>query len=104
MSFSFPNKIIKKSWFSIVLLWAVGLLIYSRILHAPFQFDDYGLMMGNPNIENMHHFLQNWQRLERKGLTFLTFAWNYKIGGHDPFGYHCVNVILHVFNATFLYF
>jgi len=33
----------------------------------------------------------------------LTFALNYWWGGQDTFGYHVINVILHVLNALLLY-
>lgn len=90
-------------WVPIAVLFAVCFAIYGRILHAPFQFDDLGILMRNPNIESIPHFFKNWQALERKAVTFFTFALNYKFGGHDTFGYHVVNVLLHAVTSSILY-
>lgn len=98
------NKFLLNPLTHIAVLLAVCSILYGPILHAPFQFDDFGILMRNPNIESLPHFFKNWQNLERKALTFLTFAINYRIGGQDTFGYHAVNVALHFFTACFLYF
>jgi len=98
------SRILDKPWVVWIILCIVAFLAYGHILHAPFQFDDLGILIGNPNIESIPHFFKTWQKLERKALTFLTFALNYQIGKHDPFGYHLVNVLLHTTTAIFLFY
>jgi hypothetical protein len=38
----------------------------------------------------------------RRPIPNLTFALNYRVGGLDPFGYHVVNLVLHVLAASLL--
>src|SRR5258708_25269807 len=37
-----------------------------------------------------------WRALETRPLTYLTFWINDKLGGQNPFGYHAVNLLLHL--------
>ena len=41
---------------------------------------------------------------QTRPLTFLTFHWNYLVGGAAPFGFHLVNVSLHAANALLVMF
>ncbi|MBI4688881.1 MAG: hypothetical protein HY754_01195 [Nitrospirae bacterium] len=79
----------------------IGFLIYSDvILNAPFVFDDDDYILLNPLIRDISYF---------KGLGDLryvgnlTFALNYAIDGHNPFGYHLFNVIVHLLNSILVY-
>ncbi len=90
--------------FFIVLL---GLAIYANILNSPFQFDDYTFIVGNPVIKDVRHLFARWEEPaieKRKVLTFLTFAMNYYWGQENTFGYHLVNVILHITTALLLFY
>jgi len=44
-------------------------------------------------------FNHNWRR-----IGFMTFAFNFYLGGLNPFGYHLFNVIIHLLNAIVLFF
>ncbi|MFQ5441599.1 MAG: hypothetical protein ACE5EB_02615 [Thermodesulfobacteriota bacterium] len=78
----------------------LGLLVYSNILHAPFVFDDQGFILDNMFLRD----LSNFRYLSgTRYLAFLSFAVNYAIGGYDTFGYHLVNVVLHISNSIILY-
>lgn len=85
--------------FSIVLL---GLTLYSNILHSPFVFDDHGSIVDDEitkNIETAFKKISN-----NRYLTQLSFSLNYVIGGLRPFGYHLINNLIHVINATLVYY
>ncbi|OGX32721.1 MAG: hypothetical protein A2787_08665 [Omnitrophica WOR_2 bacterium RIFCSPHIGHO2_01_FULL_48_9] len=85
----------------------LGLAVYANILRAPFQFDDFNFIVGNPLIKDASRLLAHWEEQaidKRKILTFLTFALNYQWGKEDPLGYHLGNVILHISAAILLYY
>lgn len=86
--------------------------IYSNTLHVPWHYDD------QPNIvANRHLHLRQFD-VESVKKTFFTvagrekfsrplssfsFALNWYLGGDDTFGYHIVNLGIHVLTAFFLY-
>jgi hypothetical protein len=71
-------------------------------LTAPFHLDDFALL-SDPLITDPHLFAHaaEWLRQTRP-LTWLTFWVNYQLGGSDPFGYHLVNLLLHLASIVLL--
>ena len=76
------------------------LLIYSNILNAPFVFDDNIYIRDNPLISNLENFLS---LSGTRYITLLTFALNYWVNGYSTFGYHLVNILIHVFNTWLVF-
>jgi hypothetical protein len=64
-------------------------------LLAPFQFDDFALFT-DPAITSASGWWECWRLTQTRPLTWFTFWINYQLGGHQPFGYHAVNLALHV--------
>ena len=90
----------RRLYFIIPVYLVIGSLIYSNILHAPFVFDDDMYIVNNMLIRGLGNFVDvPWNRY----LTYLTFALNYAVSGYNVFGYHLVNVLVHVANAVFVY-
>jgi len=90
----------------LLFLVAVGFMLYGRILHAPFQFDDYRMIKENWTIRSLDNFQHIWEQIDYPKLcflTFLSFAVNYHFGGYNPFGYHLVNLLLHIAVTFLLY-
>lgn len=85
-----------------IFIW--GMVIYGQALHAPFQFDDLLLIVENNLIKSFHNISGLWSYDPSRFLTHLTFAVNYHFGGTDVFGYHLVNIILHLLVAITFYF
>lgn len=79
-----------------LILAGLGLLIYSSSLNGPFVFDDKAYISGNDWIKSLSNF-KNISGMRYVGD--LTFALNYKLNGLNTFGYHLVNVIIHIFNS-----
>ena len=95
----------QKAWI-FVLFCVLGLVLYGRVLNAPFFWDDHKMILENWTIRDLSAVENIWNEIDYPKscfLTFLTFAVNYHIGGYEPFGYHLVNVGLHVFNAFFFF-
>jgi len=96
----------KKTAFSIFLgilsVVLLGVILYSNILHAPFVFDDHGSIVEDDITKNINTAFKNISN--SRYLTQLSFSLNYVIGGLRPFGYHLINNIIHVINATLVYY
>jgi len=93
-------------------LWIGGLLVvlltiaaHARGLGGQFlQWDDYGHITQNPAIRSLSP-ANLWSMFTEPAaklyvpLTWLSFAIDYQVWGHDPFGYHLTNLLLHVANT-----
>lgn len=89
-------------------------IIYYNSLHAPFIFDDIGNIVANPDIKQLGNVTTRLiyrynDVLVRKNdparpLTFLTFMLNYHFWGLDTFGYHLVNIIVHILTTILVFF
>ncbi|MBI3802279.1 MAG: tetratricopeptide repeat protein [Nitrospirae bacterium] len=105
-----PQKPTASIWISrartpivFVFLSFVILLIYSNIFSSSFHFDDYSNIIDDPRVRSLHYLKQFWNVEERRWVGFMTFALNYHFGGLDVFGYHLVNVAIHLLNTFLVY-
>jgi hypothetical protein len=95
---------------AIGLIVGVALLAYSNTFYVPFHFDDQINITNNPNVQ-IRQF--SWDRLEQlvkntykesiRIFSYFTLALNYYFGGFNVFGYHLVNLIIHIASGIFLY-
>ncbi len=83
-------------------LWllAATALAYLDALPAAFQFDDYNIIVDNPNV----HSLAAWwgQVWSLRPLLKLGYALNWS-SGFGAFGFHVVNLTLHLANVALLW-
>jgi tetratricopeptide (TPR) repeat protein len=87
---------------------AIAFATYSNTLDAPFVLDDLKKIEKNPYIR-IHQLAP--REIIRAGLkssktrpiAFMTFALNYGFDQYDVFGYHIVNIVIHVLSGFFLY-
>jgi hypothetical protein len=83
----------------------VPLLVYAGSLGNEFvTWDDGLLITENPIIQglSLHHLWLAFTSYDPElyiPLTFVSYQINYVIGGLQPFGYHLVNLLLHMGNA-----
>jgi len=102
--------------FHILLIVAVGFLIYSNTFHVPFVYDDASFIVGNPAIKDFHYFKEPWEVLKIPTIASnyrtqfitrifanFTFAVNYTWHGLDVAGYHVFNLLIHIANALLVY-
>ncbi|MBI4691362.1 MAG: hypothetical protein HY754_14020 [Nitrospirae bacterium] len=85
--------------FHLFLIAIVGLLAYSNTFNVPFQFDDDNII-GNNKLRHLNNF---WPPTGSRWFGFLTFAFNYHLGGHNVTGYHIFNLTIHTLNAILVY-
>jgi hypothetical protein len=105
--------------FHFFLIALLGLLIYSNTFDASFHFDDEIFIVQNPLIKDIDNFL-NLDQVERKAeelmiikdvrryfktryVGFLSLWANYRVHGLDVWGYHAVNLALHIVNSVLVY-
>jgi tetratricopeptide (TPR) repeat protein len=99
-------------WRTFVLLGLLLFLAYSNTFDVPWQFDDYGSILVNPNVQAQYPHLSTvvqpfvsffeTGKLNRP-LALTSFAANWYLGKDNPFGYHAVNLVIHIFTAYFLF-
>jgi len=99
----------------IIAIFAIGLLVYYRtILKGVFLFDDTALIIDNPFIKNFSYIKEIFTTHLFKGsgvysnfyrpMQSLSFMVDYHFWKLNPFGYHLVTVLIHIFNSIAVYF
>lgn len=89
----------------IILCWAT--LVYSNTFNNSFHYDDYEVIVNNSLIRKASNFIHFPGLMERLGefrpLAYLSFALNYYYGGLDVYGYHIVNLLIHLIVCILVY-
>ena len=95
---------------AIGLIAGVAWLAYSNTFSVPFQFDDLPNILDNPNVQikvlswdRLEQLLKNTYRATIRVFSYFTLALNYYFGEFDVFGYHLVNILIHIAAGIFLY-
>jgi hypothetical protein len=92
----------KKNILVILLITTLATIIYSNTFDATFHFDDVPAILENYAI---HRFdVKEIFSTSTRPILDLTFALNYYFGKLNVFGYHLVNLMLHIANGVMLYF
>ena len=85
----------------LALFTATGWFLYAPAMRAPFVFDDIDNIVNNPSVrlteftpETLTGLLKN--QIGKRPLAYASFAVNYYFGRFDAWGYHAVNVIIHI--------
>jgi protein O-mannosyl-transferase len=94
-----PSSLWDQPWTVLLLLSLLAILIYSDAFSASFHFDDYFFIVDNPLIKNFSSLLLSGTRY----MGFLSFALNYHFGRLNVFGYHLVNLLIHIGNGFLVY-
>jgi tetratricopeptide (TPR) repeat protein len=92
-------------WFThpltaLLLIGLIAALIYSNTFSASFHFDDVPNITDNPRIKHIAHYLDF---SGSRYFGFLSFALNYHFGGLSLFGFHLVNLLIHITNGVLVY-
>jgi len=87
----------------------VAFLLYSNTFQSPFIFDDWYHIEANPQIRMTSLSWDSIRQaafdspLDRRPVAYITLALNYFFLGYELFGYHLVNVFVHLGATIFLY-
>jgi tetratricopeptide (TPR) repeat protein len=87
------------------LIVAAGIACYANSLSGPFIFDDRIALVENPSIRSVQSALNSVRDspLAGRPLVALSFALNYRVGGLEVWGYHFVNIAIHLCTALLLF-
>ena len=97
---SFPSQLTHPLT-ALLLIGLIAILIYSNTFSASFHFDDASNIVDNPRIKNTANLLDF---SGSRYIGFLTFVLNYRFGGLSLFGFHLVNLMIHITNGVLVYF
>ncbi len=91
-------------------------VIYASSLHGEFVYDDLETIVKNPYVKDLKYVpgyfdprkKEMWsfhygQQQFYRPILLTSFALNYYISHLDPFSYHLINLILHIFNTLLVY-
>jgi Tfp pilus assembly protein PilF len=87
----------------LLLIITCGFLAYANTFNMSFNFDDVSAVLGNPDVKRMEGFADPLKFPGNRIVGVLSFALNYKISGFNVFGYHLVNLLIHIGNALLVY-
>lgn len=92
----------KRNFINIFLIVILATIIYLNTFDASFHFDDTPAIVENYAI---HRFdLKEIFSTSTRPILDITFAINYYFGKLNVFGYHLLNLMLHIINGVMLYF
>ena len=98
---------------SIILLIAIGAILYANTFSNEFVWDDDALIKENTYIKSWHHISDIFSKdlyYHKCGANYyrptqsLSFMLDYHLWRLKPFGYHLTNMILHILCACILFF
>jgi hypothetical protein len=102
-----------KAWLPSWLIVGVGMLVYGNSLSGEFVLDDRVSIQSNPTIHRLwpitqvlfpsHDLIADGNTVEGRPLLNLSFALNYALGGTEVWGYHAVNLGIHLVAALLLF-
>lgn len=96
-------RTIRSNLLAIIILFFLGVSVYSNTLNSSFHFDDFSFILENPLIRTPEKLIDLFKYWPSRFLGFLSFAVNYQIHQFSVFGYHLVNILLHIL-TSFLVF
>ena len=94
---------------AVSLMALLALLVYSNSFQVPFQFDDQPNIVKSQSVHVKEFSLPWLGQLIRENsdsirvFAYVTFALNYYFGGLQVFGYHLVNLLIHLSSGLLLY-
>lgn len=98
-----------KKFFLIIPISCLVFALYFQTLHASFVFDDFKNIVDNRPIHLQALTFSNLKMVVTDGyllnrpVSSLSFALNYYFNQDRVFGYHLVNILIHLTNGFLLY-
>jgi protein O-mannosyl-transferase len=101
---SFPSKI-KSLLGCVTLLIIISMLVYFNSLKGSFQFDDIPLIKSHWLV-NTDAFFDHPRsgQIGNRPILYWTFALNNQLSRHQVFGFHLINLALHIGVTLLIFF
>ncbi len=99
----------RKFVFAIISLSLAVFIIYSNSLTVEWHYDDHFNILDNLNIRLTDISLSNLQKTFYidgrflRPIAYLSFAINYYFGQYQVWGYHLVNLLIHIITSLVLF-
>ena len=103
MRFKTIEKVLANPWLVLILIAVTVLVVYSNAYTGPFVFDGKLQIEDQMKIRDLNKYSSLKGFFPHRPLTAFSFALNYRMGELEPFGYHLVNILLHMFNGMLVY-
>jgi protein O-mannosyl-transferase len=92
----------------VLLLVALGVVVYANSLSVPFIWDDFGSITESPNVRSLWPLgtalsSPGGQTVDGRPVVSLSLALNYAAGGYAVRGYHVFNLAVHLLVALLFY-
>ena len=95
----------KQTFLAVAGIAALIIIVYGQTLFSSFHFDDRSSILNNPVLRSRTTTVEDlWQYWPTRFITTCSFYLNFRVRGLRPFGYHLVNILIHVINAGLVYF
>ncbi|MGO9138557.1 MAG: tetratricopeptide repeat protein [Syntrophales bacterium] len=91
------------SLISVIFICLVGVIAYSNSFDCSFHFDDKSNIVDNVAIRSLSNVKAWWGYVPSRPIGTLSFALNYHFHRLDVWGYHLVNLAIHVVNAILIW-
>ncbi|MFC1528857.1 tetratricopeptide repeat protein [Candidatus Latescibacterota bacterium] len=98
-----PFKCILLDLYPLFIIGTLGIIIYSNSFDCSFHLDDFSSITDNSAIRDIYDVRTIWNFLNRRFVTYYTFALNYHFHGLDVSGYHVVNVFVHIVTSMLVW-
>jgi tetratricopeptide (TPR) repeat protein len=85
------------------LIISLGILIYSNTFQNSFHLDDTRSIVENAVIRDWTNLHAIWGFTHARFIPYFSFALNYHFGELNIWGYHFVNLMIHLINAYLVY-
>ena len=95
----------KNYYFNLIaagIICLLGIFIYSNSFDCGFHFDDVPNIVDNNNIRNLS-IIKLWSYNQNRFMGNLSFALNYHFGELNVWGYHLVNLFIHLINSLLIF-
>ncbi len=88
-----------------VIIIIAGCLSYSNSLNGEMIFDDINIIEQNERLQSFDDFknINKWINPNHRHFSMLTFAINYNIDGNNVFGFHLINLLVHLIYGCFVF-
>jgi protein O-mannosyl-transferase len=98
----FLNK--HSSIVSLFLITIAGIIVYSNSFNCTFHFDDNPNITQNSIIKDLSNFtnINYWLHPGRQ-VAYLSLALNYHFNKLEVFGYHLINLLIHIVTGIFTF-
>jgi tetratricopeptide (TPR) repeat protein len=93
---------VNKTFYCLIII-IVTTIAYWNSFDVPFQFDDHHAIRDNPGIRDLSDLNRVFNSFPQRPVAQLTFALNYHFHELDVWGYHLVNLIIHIINALLVF-